>query len=309
MKRYVLATFAVVLAGSLLVIASSQPRKAHSGDLVPEVERIQTHLIGAERALSERNLGSLTSEQRRARSVHVLRLRAYRDRGSFPHNHDFPGERRPYFVDEHGVLCAMAHLISASGRDDIVRMVQRTRNNATVLELAADPEIGPVLAAWLDEAGLTVEEAQRIQPAYEDGGLSVVADNQTPTEVAVASVLMGGVNLATSVMNFGSLGATSSPGWAAYAGVVGGLVGVGLGGAILERSSGQSFDELDDGELMLGYASILVGTVSTLAGISRIVFTKTPTRVAEPEPQTDSFSITAGLQTGRVSGLGVGLRF
>ncbi|HET9250481.1 MAG TPA: hypothetical protein VFP58_00020, partial [Candidatus Eisenbacteria bacterium] len=250
MKRYALAAIALVLT-SFLVASSPRP----SATVGAEVERIQVHLAGAERLLESRDLATLTPDQKRARAIHVSRLREYRDRGVFPHNHDFPGERRPYFVDEHGVLCAMAYLISKSGRDDIVRLVEQSRNNATVMELATDPAIGPVLAVWLDEAGLTVAEAQRIQPEY--GWGSVGLEEETiSTEYAAASGLVGGLNLTTSVLNLTS-GTEGYAPWTGYAGVLGGLAGMGLGGAILIDG------KYEDGTA-LAISNVVVGTFSTI---------------------------------------------
>jgi hypothetical protein len=127
-----------------------------------EPERVQRHLDGALEMLSSRDLLSLSPAQRDARERNVERLKAYRNAGMFPKNRDFPGRFVPYFRDADGTLCAMAHLIAESGGTEIVDHVARTRNNATVHELADEPG----LAEWLDANGLTLEEAARIQPYY-----------------------------------------------------------------------------------------------------------------------------------------------
>lgn len=67
----------------------------------------------------------------------VAALRAYRDRGVFPHNYDFPLRETPHFVDRKtGTLCVLTHLLALSGRDDIVRRVVRANNNVWVPQLA-----------------------------------------------------------------------------------------------------------------------------------------------------------------------------
>ncbi len=129
-----------------------------------EVARVRAHLIGAEALLDARDVSALTPAQRAARARARERLRAYREAGVFPHNHDFPTHRVPYFIDAHGTRCAMAHLVESSGGGAYVQSVAGTRNNATVHELAGDPE----LVAWLEDNGLTLAEAARIQPTYED---------------------------------------------------------------------------------------------------------------------------------------------
>jgi uncharacterized protein (TIGR03382 family) len=71
----------------------------------------------------------------------------------------------PYFIDADGTRCAMAHLMELGGAGALVAEVAGTNNNAYVAELAADDRF----LAWLDAAGLTVEEAARIQPSYTFG--------------------------------------------------------------------------------------------------------------------------------------------
>jgi hypothetical protein len=61
-----------------------------------------------------------------------------------------------------GVRCAVAHLLAFTGRADIVTRVAALDNNIWVPDLGQD---GPFLA-WLDEQGLTLAEAARIQVPY-----------------------------------------------------------------------------------------------------------------------------------------------
>jgi hypothetical protein len=100
----------------------------------------------------------------RARNKALLldELSLYRHRGRFPLNHDVRGRAVPKFIDSHGTRCAVAHLIEISGQHELVRQIAKTRNGARVRELARVPE----LRAWLDAAGLSVDEAARIQPEY-----------------------------------------------------------------------------------------------------------------------------------------------
>jgi len=158
-----------LLGGSLLTTRVSAPRV--------EVHRIQSHLDSVLTELGARNLGALSSEQRAHRAVLVHELRAYRDRGVFPHNYDFPGRRVPYFVDrETRTLCAVADLLAFTGRRDVVDRVARGNNNVLVAKLAGDS----AFRNWLDASGLTLEEAARIQVVY--------SFSPSPSEVAL---LMG----------------------------------------------------------------------------------------------------------------------
>jgi hypothetical protein len=67
----------------------------------------------------------------------------------------------PVFVDEDGTRCAMAHLIEPTA-PDLVQHIAGARNVERVRTLADIPE----LARWLEDNGLTLEEAMAIQPSY-----------------------------------------------------------------------------------------------------------------------------------------------
>jgi hypothetical protein len=155
-----------VLAVSVLSLAvlayrgSSRPAPGHSPE--DEVLRVRGHLAAVEAALLAADVSQLTPAQRAARSHHIAILREYRDAGVFPHNHTVADRRVPVFVDEHGTHCAVGYLLARDGHHEVVERVRTTRNNATVPELADDPD----LVAWLAQAGLTLEEAARIQPWY-----------------------------------------------------------------------------------------------------------------------------------------------
>ncbi|MET0412438.1 MAG: hypothetical protein ABW217_14145 [Polyangiaceae bacterium] len=126
-----------------------------------ERRRVQRHLIGAERMArgSRVRLDPLTAVNR---ALLLDELRRYRRAGRFPLNHAFRDRLVPEFIDAHGTRCAMAHLMQISGQAQLVRHIARTENNARVRELARLPE----LRAWLAAAGLSVEDAARIQPTY-----------------------------------------------------------------------------------------------------------------------------------------------
>lgn len=144
------------------LLAAGPPQSADAARR--EQARVRKHLLGAERAMLARDVSRLSPSQRRARAHHLAVLREYRRAGVFPHNHELPGARVPVFVDRHGTHCAVGYLLARAGREDIVRRVSAARNLARVPELADDP----VLVAWLDRAGISLAEAARIQPTYED---------------------------------------------------------------------------------------------------------------------------------------------
>jgi hypothetical protein len=127
-----------------------------------EVQRLRAHFATVERELLARDLTQLAPPQRAARALLIERLRAYAAAGVFPKNADHPGRFVPYFIDRSGTRCAMAHLIEQSGGAALVATIAHTHNNADIADLAHDP----VLIAWLEQNGLSVAEAARIQPSY-----------------------------------------------------------------------------------------------------------------------------------------------
>ncbi|MGI9140931.1 MAG: hypothetical protein ACR2GJ_07480 [Gemmatimonadaceae bacterium] len=221
-----------------------------------EVARIQEHLTGAELLLLNADVSSLSPAQRAARARNVELLRGYREQGVFPRNIHFADTREPYFVDDRGVLCAMAYLVARSGRDDIVENVRATRNNARIRELADDP----ALVAWLAESGLTAAEATRIQPAYGSPPLYPFPFPERETvspEYAVASAGTSLLNGMAIAWNFPRGRANAPSSRAGAVAVLTGAAGVALGAPNLGDGGAAA---------ALGSWNVAVGTLAVLAG-------------------------------------------
>lgn len=158
-----------------------------------EVARIRAHFDSVERELLARDVSALPAAARARRAEQIRVLAAYRERGVFPRNHDFPDLLVPYFVDQHGVLCAVAHLLATSGRRDVVDRVAAADNNVWVPLLAGDT----AFTAWLDAQGLTLAEAARIQMPYdfepidESGAARRAPANGVNTAASVATAALG----------------------------------------------------------------------------------------------------------------------
>ncbi|MEP7028962.1 MAG: hypothetical protein ABI960_10240 [Candidatus Eisenbacteria bacterium] len=220
-----------------------------------EVEHVCEHILRAEQAIASNLPPGWSAAQRSARQENLARLATYRRQAVFPHNEDFPGQRVPYFRDRHGVLCAIADLIETSGRHDLVDLVARRRNYATVLELAADPVIGPALAAWLAQAGLTVAEAQAVQPDY---GMIPLTKQEEISHFRRNSAMLGVVSLGATALNAGALGSRPTPGWCGALGFAAGGFQIILGAQKLPKDSVvASFDLFVGGAAMLTSISAL----------------------------------------------------
>lgn len=269
-----------------------------SPPLASEVARIQAHLARVEQALLASDIGHLTPRQRLARARHIQVLREYRDAGVFPHNHDFAGERVPYFVDAHGTHCAMAYLIARSGGEALVERVRATANNARIHDLAGDPE----LLAWLESAGLSADEAAMIQPAYDGGGCCWVPGEEpdpVTADYAVASVLTGAAGGLSIGMNLLPVVGADRPTWPSVIGVAAGVAGIGLG-----------VDRLGDGGASgrLGAVNAGLGAVSLAVGAWRLLDPgPRPAPEAGPTRSMSSPVLTASPMIGAGDGSGPGL--
>ncbi len=157
------ATLTADLNGTLAMASATRARFPRAAQQRAEREhgRVARHIAGAERGARHRGV-VLDRFQTSNRSLLLDELARYRRRGRFPINGEFTRSPAPVFVDPYGTRCAVGHLLEISGQGALVRFIARTRNNARVRELAALPE----LRAWLTAAGLSVDEAARIQPEY-----------------------------------------------------------------------------------------------------------------------------------------------
>lgn len=258
-KHTPLALLSAVVLALAAVLAPARPTSPDR-PADPEVARIQAHLAGVEEELRTRNISDLTPAQRRERARQIRRLREYRERGVFPHNHHIPDRRAPYFVDDHGTLCAVAYLIAASGRRDLVARVAATRNNAYVPELAADAE----LAVWLESVGLTVAEAARIQPAY--GPQPIEREDEVTGRYALASAVAGGLGGAAIALNL-----EAAPGNAAWW-----RGSLGLGAGVLGLAVGASGLDGDGASQVLGGANLGLGAAAAFFGTRTLLSASGP---------------------------------
>ena len=198
---------ALVLAATLADAPSvaAHPRADHhaprsSPDAAYAAERVRIR-IRLDSVLGELRLADvarLSTGQRAVRADRIAALVRYRDRGEFPHNHDFHDAPTPYFVDHRGVICAVGWLLQQSGRQDIVDRVRMADNNVRVPELAGDAEF----RAWLDASGLTLAEAARIQMPYDATPSDDVSPSRTANRVNTAAALLSsGLGVASIAWN------------------------------------------------------------------------------------------------------------
>lgn len=153
-----------------------------------EVARVRAHLEGAYAEVTSHPVSDLSSAQRVARAQVLADLRAYIDAEVYPTNL-VSVDRTPIFVDPFGVRCAMAAVIEGSGHADLVQRIARDHLYARIADLGEDVE----LARWLDEHGVTLAEAARIQPAYSNATGTSWTWTAGPVVTAEAGARVGDV--------------------------------------------------------------------------------------------------------------------
>ena len=167
-----------LVAGVLsLTIACTAPHED------AEHARVRSHLEGALALLQAAAPTTLTASQLKERHRVIRFLSEYIDAGRFPVN-DVSRERTPIFIDRFGNRCAMASLIERTGHGALVARVASTNNLARVHALAGDEE----LRQWLTSHGMTLAEAARVQPSYDDS----ITSRWAPTFAALATGSVGG---------------------------------------------------------------------------------------------------------------------
>lgn len=289
----------VALAALAHVSSSHAEARTRAVGRAAEVRRIQAHFDSALTELASRDLSYLTPAQREARAALMATLRAYRDRGVFPRNYDFPGRAMPYFVDRRtGVLCAVAHLLESSGRRDLVDRVAAMDNNVWVPELAGDT----AFTAWLDVHGITLAEAARIQVPYVDDGSPIVSALGSRTAVyGIGSAIAIGGAAATAIWNGGHNASGRR--------TLGNVLGVATGMLALGFGAAASTDE--GAPPAVGALSLAVGGLSTFLssrGFVRHQRLVASERRATREREAARVSVAPMLPISRRGGTGLAVR-
>ena len=123
-------------------------------------DRIAYHLKHTVQLLKQQSTQNLSSSQLENRNNAIDVLAYYAERKLFPTNH-YHAERRPYFIDNYGVHCAVGYLVKETGFPEISKEIARTQNYAYVKEIHSQ-----ALLQWAKDYGFTLQELALIQPAY-----------------------------------------------------------------------------------------------------------------------------------------------
>jgi antitoxin component YwqK of YwqJK toxin-antitoxin module len=124
--------------------------------------RMTTHLQHVHDWLAARP--ATRPELAEKRAAILKALETYIAKGTTPHNFDLPW-RTPVFIDEEGTICAVGYLIESTEGRALPEKIAKKHRYDFIEDIAKDM---PEVQQWVEDSGLTLEEIQTIQPAYDE---------------------------------------------------------------------------------------------------------------------------------------------
>jgi hypothetical protein len=239
-----------------------------------EQMRIQTHLSYAEQLLRLATVAGLTTSQQVNRMVILDFLHEYLLAGNFPTNRDYPGERRPCFIDADGTICAVGYLIEQTKGRQLAEAINAKHQYDFLLDMNE-----PAIEEWAVEFGLTLEECAMVQPTY---GYPPVTPTQTYADIktgyGISSGLIGGGNIAINMANLS--GRWKNNPALSYIGLATGAGQVIIGIANIKRSiteprfNGPSVTTSFKAQNNLSYVNIALGTTTLVTSTLNLIMNK-----------------------------------
>lgn len=235
--------------------------------------RIQTHLSYAEHVLRMVSPAGLTKDQLAKRTVVLDLLQQYWQAGKFPANKDYPGERRPCFIDAEGNICAVGYLVEQTKGHEMAEAINAKHQYDFLLDMKE-----PALEAWAKEYGLTLEECAVIQPAYGPPPPPQIETREVKTGYGISSGIMGGANIAFNIANLSNRWKHSPV--LSYLGILAGTGQVLMGATNIKKSSTEYW--MNGGETTtsykkqnnLSYANIALGTTTIVTSALNLLLNK-----------------------------------
>ncbi|MBK0403117.1 hypothetical protein I5M27_08985 [Adhaeribacter sp. BT258] len=240
-------------------------------DDLSENERIQTHLIYVEKMLRERATTHLSEQLKASRAALLDQLHQYIGAGVFPKNYDFPGERRPCFIDQDGNICAVGYLIEQTAGRPIAEKINAAHQYDRIFDMET-----PELLAWVENSGLTLEECAMIQPAY--GPPPSYNYNYISTGYGLPSAILGGTNLSLNAVNLIQIAQGSENKIVPILGLASGVGAVILGAANFEKDYNYGYSmypNTNESKTALSMLNIGLGTSTVILSAWNLLADKT----------------------------------
>ena len=238
-----------------------------------EQVRIQLHLSYVEQLLRSVNTINLNKDQHAKRFYVLDLLHKYWVAGNFPSNRDYPGERKPCFIDADGNICAVGYLVEQTKGRELAEAINTKYKYEFLLDMKE-----PAIEEWANEFGLTLEECAMIQPTYGPPPPAETSYADIKTSYGISSGIIGGSNIAINVANFSNR-LKSKPALS-YIGLVTGTGQLIMGIASVKSTSFQPV--INGGETYtsykaqnnLSYANIAMGTTTIISSALNLAMKK-----------------------------------
>jgi hypothetical protein len=215
--------------------------------------RLRTHLGYVEGLLRERTTFWLTDEQKANREKMLDLLHQYWMAGLFPQNYDFPGQRRPCFIDCEGRICAVGYLVEQTAGRQAAEAINAKYQYEYLLAMN---DAG--LDDWIEASGLTKEECAMIQPAYQPR-----TDQYVSPAYGISTSVVSGLNASLTVINGIQIANGTQSKSVGILGVIAGVGQVALGTLSYPNDGNSLSESVRPGQRSLSLLNIGLGT-STL---------------------------------------------
>lgn len=146
-----------------------------------EKMHIQAHLAFTELRLRTKKSNTDNYPQRLS-ALNVLHN--YWVEGVFPKNTYESNKRKPVFIDNNGTYCAVGYLMANTGYSELANDIDK-KNKFALVEDINDSNVD----TWLNDFGLTKNEAALIQPGYGGFVIERVSYSLQDKVMAVLSIL------------------------------------------------------------------------------------------------------------------------
>jgi len=267
-QQKLLQVNAILHDQSFVAIFGTQP-----DETTTELLRIQTHLFYVEQLLRKIADPELTKTQKANRSAVLDILHEYLQAGKFPTNRDYPGERRPCFIDADGNICAVGYLIEQTKGRNLAEAINAKHQYDFLLDMNE-----PVIEAWATEYGLTLEECAMIQPAYGPPPSYETSYADIKPGYGISSGIIGGSNLALNMANLSNRFKHNST--ISYIGIITGTGQVVFGAANIKKTriepliNGGEANTSYKKQNNLSYMNIALGTTTIVTSALNLFMNK-----------------------------------
>ena len=236
-----------------------QPDAATDNEL-----RIKTHLEYVENMLRQKDVSALPVELQNKRNHLLNLLHNYWTAGVFPKNHDYPGQRKPCFIDKDNTICAVGYLVEQSTGRQVANDINNKHQYEELLAMNDN-----TVDNWISTSGLKKEECAMIQPSYGPtpgyGPRPGYTYNHITPAAGISSSILGGISLSLNTVNGIQIAKGANSKAIPIAGLFTGLSQITLGAAMFPKEkNGWNGNYTNESQKVLSMVNIGLGTTTII---------------------------------------------